>query len=327
MTILGSRTLLLVMLMLLPHGNSVRGASESDKFLNVVERNWLQRHKQDLRALIEVTNPPNSFINADGLHDGLFIDYLKEIKNHIGFEIEIESFNNWPALLETSKQRNKFIIIGIAKTELRTGYLLFTDKFISIPYVLVTKDNSQKRSLATLADNTLCTVQDYSVNNYLDTNFPNIKYREVINTLAGLNKLGTSCDFMISNQMQLSYLIEQHDLSGLSIVGNTDYSVDLAIAVSNRDPVFRQILSKTLTKIGNERRLELTRHWINPSKHNFIQEALFIAAGLCLLIVFLLWLWTTSLRREINRSLTKTRHTEKEFGNFQMAKVRFRKLP
>lgn len=285
-----------------------------DDFLTPDERNWLQQHKENLEVLFGYEAPPNAYHTDDGRYEGLLVDFLREIEGLIGIEFAFRNFETWDALIEYSKTGGDFIIVGIARTDARAEYLFFTDPFIKVPYVIVTRKTRKSTTLRDFVGSSVCTVANYAVNDHIARYFPQIKPIGVADNLEGLRAVSTGAfDAMVVNQMYASYLIENQGITNLKIAGECGYLNRLSVAVSINDPELFKILDKTVDQIDPERQQELYRKWVSAVSAGLsrpVLVALAATAAAVLASVGILWLWLMSLRKQVGKQTRQIRESE-----------------
>ncbi|BCS96727.1 hypothetical protein DSLASN_23590 [Desulfoluna limicola] len=282
-------------------------------FLTPEEKSWLNAHQGQLEVLLEAEAPPYAFHDDDGTFNGFFLDYLRELETILGFRFSIRKFSQWNDLLTYSKTHNNFIILNVSRTEDRAQYLLFTDAVIKVPYAIVTRKTSDAKTIPEFADKTLCTVRGYAVIDALTRDYPHVPLTDVKNSVTGFHAVfdGT-CDAMVINQMEASYLIDNLGLSNLHIAGQTLFLNRLAAATSHQDPVLFAILEKAVDKITPRRRQEIYRQWVSTGHIGLPFSILLIieiGGGLILCIIFLLWAWSTSLRKQVDSQTRQIRQS------------------
>ena len=295
--------LLLVVLLLRP-------STGTPEFLSATERDWLKQHAGQLEVLFGYEAPPNAFHDDSGQYTGLLVDYLHEIENLLDIQFTMRDFATWDALIEYAREGEPdFIVVGIADTVERRDYLLFTDTFVSVPYIIIMREDAPAvNSLSELQDAVVCTVKDYAVNQYIARQFPDITPVEYIDNLAGLRAVSTGqCDAMVVNQAYATYLIQEQGLANLVIAGDSGYQNRLSAASPVSNPILHDILEKAVDAIPQERHRELYQRWINPQRSTDFWQLMehlirFGAAGLALLL--LSWVWAVSLQAQVR---TKTR--------------------
>lgn len=289
-------------------------------FLTEEEWAWLSKHKGSLDVLFGYEAPPNAYHDEDGNYVGLLVDFLYEIEGQLGIRFNFKNLNTWKELIEDAKSGRNYIIVGIAATDERKEYLNFTDSFIKVPYVIVTRSSSQKDTLSEFFGSRVCTVGGYAVNDYLARYYPGISTEGVIDNLVGLRAVSTgSCDAMIVNQMYASYLIDNQGITNLKIAGESGYLNRLSAAVSIKDPELFNILDKAVDNIDRNRRQELYQKWITGGPPRLSSPILFsitvISSG-GIVLLMALWLWSLSLRKQVYKQTRQIRLSEKKFRSY-----------
>ncbi len=289
-------------------------------FLTQEEWAWLSKHKGSLDVLFGYEAPPNAYHDEDGNYVGLLVDFLHEIEGQLGIRFNFKKLNTWRELIEDAKTSRNYIIVGIAATDDRKQYLKFTDSFIKVPYVIVTRSSSEKGTLSELFDSRVCTVGSYAVNDYLAMYYPRISTEGVIDNLVGLRAVSTgSCDAMIVNQMYASYLIDNQGITNLKIAGESGYLNRLSAAVSIKDPELFNILDKAVDNIGRNRRQELYQKWITggpPGLSSSILTSITVIGSGGIVLLMALWLWSLSLKKQVDKQTRQIRLSEKKFRNY-----------
>ncbi len=220
-------------------------------------------------------------------------------------------------MIEYSKQAENFIIVGIARTEAREKHLSFTDPFIKIPYVIVTRRDGTFKTMNDLIGESVCTVANYAVNDFIAQHYPQIVPWYIADNLEGLRDVSTGrCDAMVINQMYATYLIEQQGITNLKISGESGYLNLLSAATSIKDQRLFQILERATDQIDTDRQQQLYRNWVLPSAKEISQATvtqLKIAGVVSVGLIILSWLWTVSLRKQVNLQTHLVREREDEF--------------
>lgn len=320
---------LLVLLLAIAATTFVRTRSgQTLNYLTEEEQTWLKENNGQLEVLFGYEAPPNAFHNEKGEYVGLLVDFLHEIESHLNISFKFRDFATWDELIEYSKTHQDFIVVGIAQTEDRSEYLAFTDPFIKIPYVIVSRASANYATLDDTIGSTVCTAKNYAVNEYIRQYYPTIIPQEKIDNLEGLRSVSTGqCDVMVLNQTYASYLIEDQGLVNLKVAGESGYQNKLSAAASINDPMLQRILDKAVDQISAERRQELYRQWVSVDTGaiRLSQTTLSaLAAGTTVVLGLLaaLWLWSVSLRTTVRR---QTQQIRDDLNRITVAEASLRK--
>jgi PAS domain S-box-containing protein len=261
--------------------------------------------------------PPYAFYNHEGEYVGMLIDYYNELKKNSKINFRIKNFDTWDNLIKYAKVSDNYIIIGANRSSERENYLSFTNTFIKAPHVVVTRRNSKISDLKDIYGKKVLTVKNYTVNEFIEENYPNIKATKVDNDLIGLQKLSLGeYDAMILNQIYVSYFVESESLSNLKIAYQFDYYDRLAIAVSKVDWDLYEEIDKVLSKIKPERHREIFNKWVTVSSPLINKTIRNIILGIIILLVLsllLTWGWLTSLRKQVEQQTQTIKESESKY--------------
>lgn len=292
-------------------------------FLSPAEQNWLTQNIDEIEVLFGYQAPPNAFHDETGQYVGLLVDYLHEFEALLGVTFRVREFATWDELMVYAQTATTdFFIVGIAETEERREYLLHTDAFIKVPYVIITRNQVEGlQSLADVTNETVCTVRNYAVNEYIAAYYDTIEPLHVSDNLEGLRAVSTSqCDAMVINQAYATYLIEEQGLANLKIAGESGYMNRLSAATPLHSPVLFAILDKTIDEISPDRQRELSLKWISPaaSNHQPISRFLTVTGIVLITLLGISWGWTWLLRSQVRN---KTRVISEQLQQLESAQT------
>ena len=291
-------------------------SSHSD-FLSAEDQEWLEQQKGQLEVLFGYQAPPEAYTDEKGHYVGLHVDILKEIESLIGYDFTFRNFETWNELLDYSKTSDNFIIIGIEETEERLEYLSFTNSFINIPYIIITRDKSHIESIDDLSGRIFCTVKDYAVNDFIMTYYPELHPLHVDTERKGLVGVSNGgFDAMVVSQMSASYLIETEEIVNLRAAGGSGYLNKLSVAVPENNYRLYGILEQTVDQITPETRQNLYRKWVDPTNRRLDRSdwiLIGILASIIAFILLFLWGWLLLLKNEVKRQTRRYRKLAKDF--------------
>ena len=289
-----------ILLLCLTSCSQVSSPSYSNK-----ERQWLQDHKGTIDVLFGYQAPPNAYHDENGNYTGLLVDFFEEIEKIVGISFTYRNFEQWNDLIEYAKINRNFIVVGIAETEDRKTYLSFTDPFIKVPYIIVSKRTAPIENVTDLLGKSVCTVANYAVNDYLAEFYPDLSISPVSDNLEGLRGVSAGIfDAMILNQMYASYIIEDQGISNLKIAGESGYLNRLSAAASVRDPILASILEKAVDQLSPKTKRLLYQKWLGQTRDIMSSTLLTSLLGVILCITTLLaifWGWNLSLKKTVRK--------------------------
>lgn len=300
------------------------GRNHPENFLTPAEYEWLTDHSGRIDILFGYQAPPLAFSDPEIGYSGMLVDFQREIEDILRVHFRFRNFETWDELIEFSKTASGFVVVGIAETEARKQYLSFTNDFIRIPYIFVTRAPDRTLPLEKILESSVCAVKNYAVNDYLLKNHPDISISSVIDNLEGLRAVSTrQCDAFAVNQAYATQLISEQGLSNLSISAETGYLNRLRAATSVNDPVLLSILEKAVDRITQDRRREIFDRWVLYSGHAPLsRETILLLGTLAALTLFLfagMWFWLVSLRHTVRRQTEAMRQDYETLRQTQKA--------
>ncbi|HKL88095.1 MAG TPA: ATP-binding protein, partial [Salinibacter sp.] len=236
----------------------------------------------------------------------------------------------WKAALDSVRQRKADLITAVQKTEAREDYMTFTEPYLSVPDVILTRKQVDGQvGMGDLADHTVSLVRDYAANDYLRSRFPDVRYRAVPDVEAGLEKTAFgSVDAMVLALPVASAAIERSQITNLRVAGKTGYVYDLRFGVRGDRPLLRRVLGKALGSITAARHNTIYERWISLDDTTSYTETRSFWYGLFALFGGLLVLlgaggaWNWSLQREVDRrtqALQKAKTEAEEMNRLKSA--------
>jgi PAS domain S-box-containing protein len=208
--------------------------------------------------------PPFEYVDSDGKYRGITVDVLRLIAERVGLETEIV-LKPWNENAPKLKSGELDICPALRKTPERTKYLLFTSPYISSQDAIwVKKDRNDINSIKDFPGKTIAVEEDYYQQEYLEDNHPDVRLFLVPNTLEALKAVSMErADIYMGTLAVGAYLIEQHMLTDLKIVGYfEDRRMELAIGMHAGKPLLRNILQKGQDSISDKELNEIKQKYL-----------------------------------------------------------------
>ena len=284
--------------------------------LTPYERNWLSKHPV-IRIAPDPYFPPIEWIDDNGNYRGISADFMQLLQKNTGINFKVIICKNWDEVLAKAKSREVDALPAAAQTPERSKYLLYSDPHIVLPGVIITtKKVTGTITLEDLSAMRVSVVKAYVWQEFLETDFPNIKLDLVPDLQTGLKKvaLGIS-DSLVATLPVALYYIEKEGITNLRVAGETGYYTRLSFA-SRRDwPEFSTIIKKALAQISQSEKEEILRRWIYLEEKSLFKRkefwiTLVVVVGAFGLIIFGIALWNRSLRKKVGQ---RTEELKKEF--------------
>lgn len=249
---------------------------------------------------------------------GITSDYMKILQKRLGIKIKAIKSNSWSQSLEYGKQRKCDIFSLVMPTKSREEYLNFTEPYLTIPLVLITK--IEKLYIANLKkiSKKVGIVKDYAFTEQLKKDYPNLEIVEVENLKTGLNKVKNNKLFgFIDTVTAAGYQIQQQYFGELKITAKFDNAWDLSIGTRNDMPLLKSIFNKTLTKITQEEHQIILNKWISIKYETNVNYGyIFRWIGAISIFFFTIIFIIIKANRKLNKEITNRRKIEKELKSY-----------
>lgn len=274
--------------------------------LTTEEKEFLGKHKNDLRVVADPSYAPIEFIDKDGVYKGAATDYMELIQNKLNIKVKRIFCNSWEELIRFVKEGKTDIVQTINPTEERKNYLLFTQSFIEVNNVILMKKGRKGDvTLDELNGKKVGYVKNYSIEEYIKLNHPNILLEPFPDILSALRSLAFNhCDAVVTDLIVALYYIEEEGITNLKVAGTTDYPYTFSIGVRKDMPLLRNILDKALKSISNEQKKAINNKWFiyQGEVFSISNTNWFIIIGVfssIFLIIVLMIYWNKILRKRI----------------------------
>jgi polar amino acid transport system substrate-binding protein len=237
--------------------------STNSLVLNKEEREWLMQHP---RIDIGVMNawPPMNFIDEQGNASGIGIDIIKALNRRLGGILHPYPAT-WNELYTAVNEKHLPALMNITPTAERKHHFLFTDPYLTIPHVIVTKTNHPPvQRISNLTGKKIAVEKDFIVGGFLAERYPATNLIEYSNTSDALDAVSRGeADAYIGNRAVVLYLIEHELISNLKIQSKIDESISInAIGVRKDWPLLRDILQKALSTLTHKEHRSILKKWV-----------------------------------------------------------------
>jgi len=284
--------------------------------LTLEEREWLDANKGGIRIGSDLDYIPMDFINQWGEHDGLAEDYFRLIERKLDVRFKRVKAGSWKELLEMAKKGEVEIIKCIVKSPERSEYLQFTQPYLNIPVVIVSRNDGYTDSLdlGILNGKKVAVNDGYFMHELIRNRFPGITVVPVKTNAELFETVSTGfADYAVSDMPTVSYFVKQYGIGNLKIAGHTGDMYKLATAGRKDLVILNSILSKTIDSITEDERQRIASKWISVEYRRYLySRGIFIAivSGMAVLfaVAFIIGIWNKSLHILVQR---KTDELEK----------------
>ena len=226
------------------------------------EKKWLKENKELSLGILRGW-PPFSFLNSEGEFSGAISEYIKIINEKLEIDMVPKKDLSWNQMLEEARKGRIDVVAGIARTEERENFLLFTKPYLELPIVIATRDDSPMvTDIGSLEGKKIAVVEGNIVQHYMERDYPEhqlILYDEASKALKAVadGKAFAAVDSIIS----INYSSKKMGLDNIVVVSTTPYVVELSMGVSKRYPELVPILDKILYSFTEDEKHLIETKW------------------------------------------------------------------
>ena len=237
---------------------------EKNMVLTDKEKQWLQRHK-NIRLGVDPAWLPFEGIDSDGNYMGIVSEYVNWLNQKLPLTMSPVQGVSWQEVITKAKAREIDVLPGVGITPARKEYLNFTQSYLKIPIVLVTRvDMPFVSGIEGLAGKRFAIIANAPMANKLKTEHPELNYLETKNLSEALQAVADGeADATLGNNASLTYYIRRGNIKGLKVVASLPETLDLSFGVRKDWPLFVSILNKALATIPDIERRSFQDRWMN----------------------------------------------------------------
>jgi PAS domain S-box-containing protein len=285
----------------IPQATAAAVSQKEITSLTDAERRWLDAHPV-IRVHNEKNWPPFNYFEY-GRPRGLSIDYMNQVAEKLGIEVEYVTGPSWDEFLAMVKRKELDVMLNIVKTEDRMKYLLYTETYIKSSNVIVSSENKPYETIEALFGKTVAFPKGFFYEEGLAKSYPQIKRLPVEDTLASLKAVTFGrADAALGEVAVVRTLINKNLLTGLRIsgevsIGNPDLT-NLRIGVRNDWPLLQSALMKAMAAITPQTMNQIRQKWVVVDRPPTAQKTAapisygrLIAYGLAVFLALSLLTW------------------------------------
>ncbi|MCB5249934.1 MAG: transporter substrate-binding domain-containing protein [Candidatus Cloacimonetes bacterium] len=293
----------------------------SDNIFTQEEIDWLENNQSKLNLWFETGFPPIEFSSYTGKFTGFGADIVDIIEKKANIKFQKTPSESWVSQLEGLKSGECAVVPTIIKTEEREEYIFFSKSYLTVPLVLISKnDYPSNLSLSDLSSKKIGVIQNYATEKYLKErkivyNYNIVNYNSVRNALTDLS-FG-QIDVFFENYAVVAYYIQQEKISNLKVAGYIDYTYSFHMGISKKYPLLYSIVEKTINSISEEEIDNISKKWFNLDQRISEKTILLIKFSVAFLILLVMSLSVFSyiLKRRLTKHTQSLRESEEKYRN------------
>ena len=280
----------------------------SNLMLTPEERNFLADLKAVRYAIDDNGWPPFEFLGPQGQVQGIASDYLDIIGQRLGIEFQRVSVVSWQAALKKMQAGDVDILPTAVVTPDRTRYMGFTNRYVTSPMVMITRDTADFiSSVSQLEGRRVGVVEGYASEELFTQFHPDVSLSRYASTRDGLRRLATGeIDVFVENLAAAIHVIKTYGLANLKISGQTPYTFDLTMGVRTDWPLLTSAINKVLGGMTVQEHTAIYDSWVDlPMGEPFPWRRVLPWVGAAALVLLILLAYTIRMK-VMNRRIQQT---------------------
>ncbi len=213
--------------------------------------------------------PPFNFVDYKNQPKGIGADIIGALNKRLGGKLVISS-GEWKEIYKNTQEGQIDAIMDITPKAEREQFFSFTEPYLRVPHVIITRDDAPKISgLDALFGKEVALEGGFGTVKYIKENFPNITIKEYQDTSHCLDALSRGEVFAyIGNRAVATYIINQELIGNLKIQARdtTRKGSVLAFGVTKGEAILRDILQKGLDDMSQSEFNAIFRVWSEEKK-------------------------------------------------------------
>jgi PAS domain S-box-containing protein len=270
------------------------------------EKQWLADHK-NIRLGVNPDRPPFEYFDAAKIYAGIASDYVRRLNRQL--KINMQPIDELPRtrIVAAAKAGEIDVLSCAVKTPELSKIFLFTNPYLSLPLVILTRDDVPFGNTVTDFENgKVAVVRGHATQELLQGEYPGRLFYLADNMEKALRALSRkSIDAFVGDPASITYTTQKLGLSNLKISTTTPYTYELGFAVRKDWPDLVNILNISLGVIPDSEKTNTQHRWTHVRFERRVEWTpvfkvmipILILAGL---ILFMFVRWNRKLTREVS---------------------------
>lgn len=277
------------------------------------ETEWL-KNNQTVRVLVNPYYAP--FTMMESAHDinGVSGDLLKMISLKTGLKFDINYVNTEDEMAEVIRTGHWDVIPAATATKKREKSALFTNSYLSAPYVFLSKDSDRVKEGGSTAIR-IAIPYHYALHKFLRKKYPHAVFvKAESSTQAVAFLIENKADVAVANKVTARFFISHYFRGAIKYSDIPDAPLaNIAFAINEDQPVLWGIINKAIESVPSKQITYSVDKWNtvrNPKINTwklYRKEFYYVSSFLILLIVTSL-IWGIYLLRETRKRKASEMH-------------------
>ncbi len=276
---------------------------------------WITENPEIRYSATDGMSPLLSFEGREA--KGIIADIMDILSDLTTLEFHPVENPNWSESIMENDFGNGTILPGVTLESGIFGEFHFTETYLTIPNVIVSKKNNSFyiNSPEELSNSTLIMVRGTSVSHFIYNRYPELDYLVAGTVKEALRLLNQNKgDYYIGDMITTSYHIRKSGYNQIRIVGKVDFDTEYRIAVPDEISTLVPILNKALSLITPTEISGIVHEWTTLKPEETINYTLLIQIFIVFItIIAIILIWNRKLKLEIQereRSEEALRYSE-----------------
>ena len=296
--------------------------------LNDTEKKWIEDNPEVLFAY-DVDWKPISFIDGEGVFQGIANDYLQLISKKTGLNFKpYPNIKSWSESLNLIQHQEVLLIPAIGENTKRDKFLDFTQPYITYPYVIVTKKDADfVGELKDLNGKTIVMPKDFFSTDLVESQNINANFIYENGMDACLMAVQSDkADATVENLAVISHYLNYNGYENLKIASPADLPKNqIRMGVSKNHKILLNIIQKTLNQISQKEKSKIIQNWTSVKyDYGIDMKKIWTIASIALAIALLVFssfvYWNRKLRKQINLRRLAEQKLQESFEKIQAQK-------
>jgi diguanylate cyclase (GGDEF)-like protein len=289
--------------------------SNVDFYLTQEQQAYLNKKKHITMCIDPNWYPFEAIRN--GQHIGIAADVMKEFEQKLNTPIQFIYVKSWQESIDLAKDRSCDIFSMASSTPKRLKYMDFTTPYVSLPTVVVTKnDKPFVDKLNEIKGKTIAAVKGYSIIEQLKSKYPFVKIMEVDSIEEGLEMVfkGKAYGY-IDNLMVVSSYIQKDYTGVLKVSSKLKEELSFSVGTRNDEPILNEIFEQLVQSLDEQTMQMIFNRWVSvvhevSSFNNAMMIKIAMIFFILILVLVVFFLYRQYLLKKYNKELLKLSITD-----------------